>query len=148
VARVLQNSLAIFGIFFSDEQQETKFLSVKNAGPGEMPILQFDYRQTPAELRDQVEHERIFASALRSLLCIPIGKVDPGKAGSIHYAGTIPLNNPFDKRFHANPDGTLEGAKNVYLGDGAPWNFLPAKGLSFTLMANALRIADLVRRAS
>jgi hypothetical protein len=36
----------------------------------------------------------------------------------------------------------------VYLGDGAAWNFLPAKGLSFTLMANALRIADRVSRDS
>ena len=149
VARVLQNSLAIFGIFFADEQQDSKFLFIKNARAGtEMPVVAFEYNQTELEIRNQRQHERIFASALRSLRCIPIGKVDPGKAGSIHYAGTIPLENPFDQRFHANPDSTLEGARNVYLGDGAPWKFLPAKGLSFTLMANALRVADVVRKAS
>jgi hypothetical protein len=149
VARVLQNSLAIFGIFFADEQQDSKFVSVRGGGAADqMPVAQFEYRQTEAEIRKQSKHESIFASALRSLHCIPIGKIDPGKAGSIHYAGTIPLENPFDRRFHANPDGTLEGARNVYLGDGAAWNFLPAKGLSFTLMANALRVADQLRAAS
>ena len=146
VARVLQNSLAIFGIFFSDQQQDSKFLSIKSAALDEMPVLQFDYRQTPGEIADQARHESQFAAALRSLRCFPIGKVDPGKAGSIHYAGTIPLENPFDKRFHSNPDGTLEGANRVYLGDGAAWNYLPAKGLSFTLMANALRVADQLRK--
>lgn len=143
VARVLQNSLAIFGIFFSDQQQDSKFLTVN-----ESAVLRFEYRQTEAEIRDQRLHEGVFASALRSLLCFPIGKVDPGKAGSIHYAGTIPYENPFDQRFHANSDSTLAGAPNVYLGDGAPWKFLPAKGLSFTLMANALRVADSLKKAS
>jgi hypothetical protein len=148
VARTLLNSLAVFGIFFADQQQESKFLTVKCPGSDGMPIAQFTYQQTPAELAKQRQHEDIFASGLRSLKCIPIGKVDPGKAGSIHYAGTIPFDNPFDKRFHANRDGTLNGAPNVYLGDGAPWNFLPAKGLSFTLMANALRVADRLGKAS
>jgi hypothetical protein len=149
VARVLLNSLAIFGIFFADNQQDSKYLTVRKTGSGDaMPVVEFEYRQTAAEIQKQSKHERVFASGLRSLLCMPIGKVDPGKAGSIHYAGTIPLENPFDQRFHANPDGTLEGAGNVYLGDGAPWNFLPAKGLSFTLMANALRVADRIRKAS
>jgi hypothetical protein len=50
-------------------------------------------------------------------------------------------------RFHANPDYTIEGAPHVYAGDGASWNFLPAKGLSFTLMAQALRVADNVLRS-
>jgi nucleoside-diphosphate-sugar epimerase len=36
-----------------------------------------------------------------------------------------------------NPDFTLAGTRNVYLGDG-----------SFTLMANALRVADRVVAAS
>jgi hypothetical protein len=149
VARTLQTSLAIFGIFFEDRQAESKYLQVlPGTAEGEMPAVQFDYRQTAAEIAKQRRHEAIFAAGLRSLRCIPIGKVDPGKAGSIHYAGTIPFENPFDARFHANPDFTLAGTKNVYLGDGAPWNFLPAKGLSLTLMANALRVADRVVAAS
>ncbi len=148
VARTLQTSLAIFGIFFADQQTETKFLEVLPASVGGMPVVKFDYRQTDSEMARQRRHEDRFAAGLRSLRCFPIGKVDPGKAGSIHYAGTIPFENPFDKRFHANPDFTLAGMRNVYLGDGAPWNFLPAKGLSFTLMANALRVADRLVAAS
>ena len=148
VARTLQTSLAIFGIFFEDQQTDSKHLEVLPVAEGQMPVVRFDYRQTDSEIGRQRRHEDRFASGLRSLRCFPIGKVDPGKAGSIHYAGTIPFENPFDKRFHANPDCTLAGTRNVYLGDGAPWNFLPAKGLSFTLMANALRVAERVVAAS
>jgi hypothetical protein len=149
VARTLQTALAIFGIFFEDRQTETKYLRVlPGAADGRMPVAEFDYRQTPEEIARQRRHESRFAAGLRSLRCIPIGKVDPGKAGSIHYAGTIPFDNPFDRRFHANPDFTLAGTRHVYLGDGAPWNFLPAKGLSFTLMANALRVAERVVASS
>jgi choline dehydrogenase-like flavoprotein len=35
------------------------------------------------------------------------------------------------------PDGKLHGAKRVYVADGSGFNYLPAKGLTFTIMANA-----------
>ena len=132
---------------FKDEQQESKRLEITAAPSSAVPTIRFDYRQTAGEIATQRRHEERFASGLKALRCFPIGKVDPGKAGSIHYAGTIPFQNPFSDRFHANPDCTLAGTRNVYLGDGAPWNFLPAKGLSFTLMANALRVAALAAKS-
>ena len=148
VARTLLTALAIFGIFFEDRQAGSKFLQLDDAPrpPDDMPVMRFEYRQTAAEIARQRRHEDRFASGLRALHCLPIGKVDPGKAGSIHYAGTIPFDNPFDKRFQTQSDFTLAGTRNVFVGDGAAWNFLPAKGLSFTLMANALRVAGLVAK--
>ena len=142
VARTLQTALAIFGIFFEDRQAETKFMEID-----ESAVAHFEYRQTAEEIVRQRRQEARFASGLRSLHCLPIGKVDPGKAGSIHYAGTIPFENPLDKRFHTESDFTLAGNRNVFVGDGSPWNFLPAKGLSFTLMANALQVADRLVRS-
>ena len=32
----------------------------------------------------------------------------------------------------------------MYVGDSAGWRSLPAKGLTFTLMANAVRVAERV----
>ena len=142
VARTLQTALAIFGIFFEDKQEESKYLEVDPDG-----VVHFEYQQTASEIARQRRQEARFASGLRSLHCLPIGKVDPGKAGSIHYAGTIPFENPLDKRFHTGSDFTLAGNRNVFVGDGSPWNFLPAKGLSFTLMANALQVADRLVRS-
>ena len=74
---------------------------------------------------------------------VPYGRIDPGAASSIHYAGTLPVGTgPAPTR----PDGRLEAAPRVYVGDSSSWRFLPAKGLTFTLMANALRVADHVAR--
>jgi hypothetical protein len=44
------------------------------------------------------------------------------------------------------PDGTIEGLPNVFAGDSSSWNSLPAKGLSFTLAANAIRVAELAAK--
>ena len=38
------------------------------------------------------------------------------------------------------PDGRLRGTRAVYLGDGSVFPWLPAKGLTFTLAANADRV--------
>jgi choline dehydrogenase-like flavoprotein len=42
-------------------------------------------------------------------------------------------------------DGRLAGMKFVYVADAATFPTLPAKNHSFTIMANAMRIADAVR---
>ena len=76
-----------------------------------------------------------------------MGRVNPGSAGSIHYAGTVPSADPLIPGFQTNPDGCIEGLPGVYAGDSASWTFLPAKGLSFTLAANAIRVARLAAKA-
>jgi len=43
--------------------------------------------------------------------------------------------------------GRLNGTKHVYLVDSAPWTLLPAKGPTFTQMANARRVVAGVARA-
>jgi choline dehydrogenase-like flavoprotein len=64
-----------------------------------------------------------------------------GKNGfSSHYAGTIPYSNE-ERAFALAPDGRLYGTRSVYVADGSGFRFLPALGLSWTIMANAHRIA-------
>ena len=141
VARCLLNSLAIFGIFFGDAQSEAKRLAIRETSESSSPLLHASYELSAKEKADKLEAEKRLAAAMRRLWCVPIGKINPGNAGSIHYAGTIPFDNPLTPRFHCRPDSTIEGAPGVYVGDSASWNSLPAKGLSFTLMANAIRVA-------
>ena len=38
--------------------------------------------------------------------------------------------------------GTLHGTREVFVADGSAFRYLPAKGLTFTLMANADRVAS------
>jgi choline dehydrogenase-like flavoprotein len=57
----------------------------------------------------------------------------------LHYAGALPMRtNP--TRYQTDSDGRLAETRNVYVVDGACISRLPAKNLTFTIMANALRI--------
>ena len=77
---------------------------------------------------------------------VPFAKLSPGLASSIHYAGTLPVRAEPDLPFASRRDGRLWAAPHVYVGDSAGWCFLPAKGLTYTIMANARRVADHVLR--
>jgi choline dehydrogenase-like flavoprotein len=59
---------------------------------------------------------------------------------SVHYAGTLPMSPA------PGPDGTTTACRsarfeNLWIVDGSTIPFLPAKNLTFTLMANAVRVA-------
>ena len=60
----------------------------------------------------------------------------------IHYAGTFPMRKAPVGNYETNEYGELNNCRNVYIIDGASFTELPAKNYSFTLMANAMRIAD------
>jgi choline dehydrogenase-like flavoprotein len=81
-------------------------------------------------------------SALGRLGCVvPRGMTQVLPLGSsVHYAGTIPMSR--EEREHTStPEGRLRGFTNVLVVDGATFPSLPAKNLTFTLMANAARVA-------
>jgi choline dehydrogenase-like flavoprotein len=68
----------------------------------------------------------------------------PAMGSSLHYAGTLPMKTNAGC-YQTGADGRLYGTKAVYVADGACFSALPAKNLTFTIMANALRIARKVR---
>jgi choline dehydrogenase-like flavoprotein len=60
---------------------------------------------------------------------------------SVHYAGTLPMSR------QAAPFTTTETCQsrdfdNLFVVDGATFPFLPAKNITFSLMANAVRVAE------
>jgi choline dehydrogenase-like flavoprotein len=65
-------------------------------------------------------------------------RVPPGHA--IHYAGTLPMKRS-PGPYECDPRGLLSGTKRVFVGDSATFPALPAKNMSFAMMANAMRIA-------
>lgn len=64
----------------------------------------------------------------------------PAMGSSLHYAGLLPMRNS-PQRHQCHPDGRLAGTRGVYVLDGANFSTLPAKNLTLTIMANAMRIA-------
>ncbi|MGH7712768.1 MAG: GMC oxidoreductase [Gemmatimonadaceae bacterium] len=92
-------------------------------------------------------HTRDAIKAVRQALRI-IGAFAPKsqtvvlpRGSSVHYAGTLPMTR--EEHAHTcRADGTVRGFERLVIADGAAFGSLPAKNLTFTLMANATRIAS------
>jgi choline dehydrogenase-like flavoprotein len=63
----------------------------------------------------------------------------PGMGAGLHFSGTLPMrSNP--SKYETDRNGLLFGTQRVYVVDGGCFSRLPAKNLTFTIMANALRV--------
>jgi len=101
-----------------------------------------EYRDDPSEGTAIASAIRRVKRALRRLgSVVPPGmtRVLP-KGASVHYAGTLPMSTT-PGRFTCTPECRSRDFPNLYITDGATFPFLPAKNLTFTLMANAHRVA-------
>ena len=65
------------------------------------------------------------------------------KGASVHYAGLIPMGGASAPPT-ATADGKTADVDGVWFADGVTFPFLPAKNITFTLMANAVRVARAV----
>lgn len=146
VARLLMSSLAIVGIHHSDAPNPSKTMRIVPRAGSDLPEVRFDFRPSQAELSRQRRRERALERLLLRLGVLPFSRISPGLASSIHYAGTLPIRPAPDLPFATRSDGRLWAAPHVYVGDSASWRFLPAKGLNYTIMANARRVAEHVLR--
>jgi choline dehydrogenase-like flavoprotein len=63
------------------------------------------------------------------------------KGASVHYAGTIPTSTQ-KIAYTSSKYCQSHDFDNLYIVDGTTFPFLPAKNITFTLMANAIRVAD------
>ena len=86
--------------------------------------------------------EAVLAAKLRRAGCVSSARLCkyPKMGSSIHYAGTLPMKHR-PAKYETDTDGRLSGSRRVYVTDGACFTYLPAKNLTFTIMANAMRIA-------
>lgn len=134
-------AMVIGGIHHPEKPGHEKYIRLipdNSSSTGD--TLETVYRLSSEEQKNIAEKEKKFFRVFRSLGIYPIKKVNPGHGSSIHYAGTLPVSEK-EKIFTTAKNGLLHGTKNVYIADGSSFRFLPAKGISFTLMANAHRVA-------
>jgi len=141
IMRALESSFVIAGIHHPEEAGKDKWINLIEA---ENQIfgdcMQGDYRHSAVEEDLIQKTESGYKKALFKLGCIPIKSIRTPQGGSIHYAGTLPFSES-DEPFSTQLDGSLSGFSNVYVGDGSGFRYLPAKGLTLSLMANANRVA-------
>jgi len=130
-------AIVIGGIHHPDEGGKLKYVYLKQgAGNFTNDILHAHYELESAEKRALEKREKLFYQVFRMLGCTPLKKIQPGFGASAHYAGTLPFNIK-EQPFTLQPNGRLSLTKNVFVADGSGFNYLPAKGITFTLMANA-----------
>jgi hypothetical protein len=99
-------------------------------------VLKAEFKLS-AEEKNKIENrERQYSAAMRKMGCFTLKKIDPGYGASIHYSGTLPFSNTGDK-FTLQQNGQLNGSKNVFVADGSGFKYLPAKGITLSIMAYA-----------
>ena len=134
-------AIVIAGIHHPDRYANSKYIQlIKKDNSPTGDALEVHFELSPAEEKEVKLRTRRYRNLLRSVGCLPVKTVRPPNGSSIHYAGTLPFDTT-DKQLTTHPDGRLAGTRQVFIADGSPFHFLPAKGLTFTIMANAHRTA-------
>lgn len=139
IFQILQSALTIAGIFHPDGPLDDRSRSLRGlslAPDATSPTsdrLEIEFRLSDSENARVSRNQRAILSALSALGAYPIRTIDPGLGASIHYGGTL----PYGAELGAEESGRLRGASSVWLADGSPFRFVPAKGVTLTLMAHA-----------
>ena len=140
LARLMVTSFFVVGINHPDRPSSQRYLELRK-GPSSKDMLFAHSEHSSDEISVQRRRERRISRLLFSLGCVPLRFVRLLTGASIHYVGTLPFSDE-EKPLTCSPDGRIRGTRFVHAADGSPWRFLPAKGLTFSLMANARRVAD------
>jgi hypothetical protein len=141
IMQYLESSFTIAGLHHPERPSSSKFVRMKqDAASFTGDVLTGQYILSGEELAANEKRENKIKWALKKLGCRPLRTVHTPNGGSIHYAGTLPFSES-GELFSVHQNGKLAGTKNVFVADGSGFNYLPAKGLTFTLMANAYNVA-------
>jgi len=136
--RNLHAALGLVNLNFHDTRRPANHLTLDATGRR----LVIHYAPPAGEKRRIATVLRRLRRVLWRLGCV----VPPGMShvrpmgASVHYAGTLPMSET-PRPLCVSPECRSHDFENLYLVDGASFPFLPAKNITFTLMANAARVA-------
>jgi len=143
IFRHIRSALGLVNVNFHDRRRDTNYVTLEVDSNTSEPRLYIKYVPIPEErvlIKDTV---KAIKQILRKLKCIvPPRMIHVRPMGaSVHYAGTIPMAK--EKRaFTVSEYCQSRDFENLYIVDGSTFPFLPAKNITFTLMANAIRVAE------
>jgi choline dehydrogenase-like flavoprotein len=140
--RNIRAGLGVVNINLRDTRRPQSAVSIRTSESGRSTLT---VRYSPPD----GENERIrrvvstVKKALWKLNCVvPPGMMHVRPMGaSVHYAGTLPMSEHREP-LTVSPTCRSHDFENLFVVDGATFPALPAKNITFTLMANAVRIAE------
>jgi choline dehydrogenase-like flavoprotein len=147
VFRQLRSSLAVLNLNFCDRRREENYLTLSEPlqTASGWPAMTIHYRPSVDEgsiLRKAHATARGFFRELGAPLIPGMAHIRPMGA-SVHYSGTLPMSAQ-KRQWAVSPECRSYDIENLFVVDGSVMPFLPAKNLTFTLMANAVRVASKV----
>lgn len=140
--QLLTSAFAILAINHDDTASALRHCYL-GRGVGESDHLVVNYELSSEETARHVRDEAQVIRFFRRLGCWPIKRIHPGHGSSIHYGGTFPMAAD-GSDLSCDRECRLRATRAVYLADGSPLPYLSAKGLTFTIMANANRVGSLL----
>lgn len=141
--RLIRTALGLVNINLHDTPRKTNYVTIEPRGADQTSKLVVHYKPNEGESSRIKEASRRVKRVLRRLGCV----VPPGMTrirpmgASVHYAGTLPMTEK-PTPLKVGSDCRSFDIGNLYFADGSSFCRLPAKNLTFTLMANARRIAS------
>jgi choline dehydrogenase-like flavoprotein len=138
----LHGALGLMNINFADTRRDENRMTLEVGSDGRSRRLLMSYTPESNEadrLDPTVKRFRDFLLALGCIAPPHMTRLRPMGA-SVHYAGTLPMLADGGD-LTTDRTGRVRPFANLIAADGATFPSLPAKNLTFTLMANATRIA-------
>ena len=142
--RNLHSALGLLNINFADFRREDNQVALEVDAQGRPGPLLVTYSPPANEPELIARTNKRFRRFLMALGCVaPPNMTRPRPMGaSVHYAGTLPMSVDGGD-FTTDLAGRCRPFENLLCADGSTFPSLPAKNLTFTLMANATRLAHL-----
>lgn len=141
--RNLHAALGLVNVNLSDVRRVGNILTLGTDERTKESILHIHYAPDSKHHARISQAIKVVKKVLRTLGCfVPPGMVHVRPMGaSVHYAGTIPMSRD-PRPLTVSPDCQSHDFDNLYIVDGSTFPFLPAKNITFSLMANAVRVAN------
>jgi choline dehydrogenase-like flavoprotein len=139
--RNIRAALGLLNINFPDKRRDENRLALEVDSSGRSRLL-VNYMPDASEaerVRPMIRRFRNFLLALGCVAPPNMTRMRPMGA-SVHYAGTLPMLAEGGD-FTTDASGRCRPFENLIVADGSTFPALPAKNLTFTLMANSTRIA-------
>jgi choline dehydrogenase-like flavoprotein len=141
--RNLHAALGVVNVNLHDRRRDTCYATLDVSNDPQRPELVLHYEPPAGEAARIAGTVRRLKKVLWQLGCV----VHPGMVqmrpmgASVHYAGTLPMSTQAAP-LTVSADCRSHDFSNLFIADGASYPFLPAKNITFTLMANASRVAE------